>query len=136
VVLWLQGGAEGDDPMSGAVGQPSGFHSQDLDFGLDYVDYLSPAQLGLACIAHKDYEGWMARDIKKAWNKLRAAAQQEGKVGRVIVTPGERGDWPGFAAIDLDWAIPINLEILKSEQLAVSLLAPSRLIPSRPSQAT
>lgn len=123
-----QGGAGDDDPSGGgAGGPPSGFHALSLDFGVDYVDFLSAAQLGLAWIAHDDYKDWMARGVKKAWNRLRDQAQREGKVGRVIVTPGERGDWPEFAAIDLNWGIPQHLENLRSEQLAVSQHPRARL---------
>lgn len=106
----------GDDPASS-----SPFHAQPVNFGLDYVDFLSPAQLALAWIAHPDYDpGMAARPIRKAWAKAREQATAQGKVGKIIITPGERGDWPEFAAIDLNWRVPTLLDNLRSEQLAVS----------------
>ena len=101
--------------------RPLPFHALPLDFGLDYVDFLDPAQLALAWIAHPDYDDMVKRPLHKAWSKARKEAQAAGKVGAVAVGPGERGDWPDLAAIDLDWPIPIDLDQLPSEHLAVSM---------------
>lgn len=96
------------------------FHAVSLDFGLDYVDFLDPFQLALAWVAHPDYDDMVGRPMHKAWHRARKEAEAAGKVGGVAVGPGEEGNWPDFAAIDLEWTIPTDLSVLPSEHLAVS----------------
>ncbi len=114
---WAPSGEGG--PPSQARSQQ--FEAQPLNFGLGHPDFLEPAQLGLAWIIHPDYDDLVGGSLHRAWNKERRQAEADGLVGAVAVDPADDGNWPNFAAIDLSWIIPTDLDLLKSEYLAVSI---------------